>query len=105
MQSAHDYGFILDATPNDFVSGELESAIVRCDRELAPQLILIEGQSALRNQWTLWSGIFISPGQGSNFAARSGRELYKTTERLQWRILRMTSRSFNSMVLKYSYNS
>ena len=36
MQSAHDYGFILDATPNDFVSGELESAILRCDRELAP---------------------------------------------------------------------
>ncbi|MCA8977670.1 MAG: DUF1611 domain-containing protein [Planctomycetes bacterium] len=44
-----EHGFILDATPNDFVSGELEHAIVSCDRDLAPELILLEGQSALRN--------------------------------------------------------
>lgn len=43
------YGFVLDSTPNDFVSGELEHAIVSCDREAAPQVIVIEGQSALRN--------------------------------------------------------
>lgn len=43
------HGFVLDSTPNDFVSGELEHAIVSCDRELAPDLILLEGQSALRN--------------------------------------------------------
>jgi uncharacterized NAD-dependent epimerase/dehydratase family protein len=43
------YGFVLDATPNDFTSGELEHAIVTCDREAAPDLILLEGQSALRN--------------------------------------------------------
>ncbi len=43
------HGFILDATPNDFVSGELEHAIVQCDRDLGPDLILLEGQSALRN--------------------------------------------------------
>jgi uncharacterized NAD-dependent epimerase/dehydratase family protein len=43
------YGFILDSTPNDFVSGELEHAIVACDREARPDLIVIEGQSALRN--------------------------------------------------------
>ena len=29
------YGFILDSTVNDFVSGELEKAIVECDREMA----------------------------------------------------------------------
>jgi uncharacterized NAD-dependent epimerase/dehydratase family protein len=45
----HRYGFVLDATPNDFVSGELERAIVACATEAAPDLILIEGQSALRN--------------------------------------------------------
>jgi uncharacterized NAD-dependent epimerase/dehydratase family protein len=45
----HRYGFILDATPNDFVSGELERAVVACATEAAPDLILIEGQSALRN--------------------------------------------------------
>lgn len=43
------FGFILDSTVNDFVSGELERAIVDCDREAAPDLILLEGQSALRN--------------------------------------------------------
>ena len=45
----YPYGFILDSTPNDFVSGELEKAIVDCARELEPQVILLEGQSALRN--------------------------------------------------------
>ncbi len=49
MQSGHDYGFIFDSTPNDFVSGELEHAVVRCDREQNPDLILLEGQSSLRN--------------------------------------------------------
>ncbi len=43
------YGFVLDSTPNDFVSGELEHAIVACDQEAKPDLILLEGQSALRN--------------------------------------------------------
>ena len=43
------WGFILDATPNDFVCGELERAVVACDRDAAPDLILLEGQSALRN--------------------------------------------------------
>jgi len=43
------HGFIFDATLNDFVSGELEHAILECDRETAPDLILTEGQSGLRN--------------------------------------------------------
>ena len=43
------YGFILDATLNDFVSGELEKAIVQCDREVRPDVMFLEGQSALRN--------------------------------------------------------
>lgn len=45
----YKYGFILDATPNDFVCGEIERVIVACDRETSPDLILIEGQSSLRN--------------------------------------------------------
>jgi len=45
----HRYGFILDATPNDFVCGELEGAILACQRETEPDLIFIEGQSSLRN--------------------------------------------------------
>ncbi len=42
------YGFILDATLNDFVGGELERAIVACEREARPDLILVEGQASLR---------------------------------------------------------
>lgn len=43
------YGFIFDSTLNDFVSGELEHAILSCWNETRPDLILLEGQSALRN--------------------------------------------------------
>jgi len=43
------YGFIFDATINDFVSGELEHAIVTCWEKEKPDLIFLEGQSSLRN--------------------------------------------------------
>lgn len=43
------YGFVFDSTLNDFVSGELENAILTCDKETSPDVILLEGQSALRN--------------------------------------------------------
>jgi uncharacterized NAD-dependent epimerase/dehydratase family protein len=43
------YGFILDSTYNDYVSGELENALVTCDNEVNPDLMVIEGQAALRN--------------------------------------------------------
>lgn len=48
MQGAR-YGFVLDSIINDFVCGELEHALVQCEREAAPDLMVIEGQSALRN--------------------------------------------------------
>jgi uncharacterized NAD-dependent epimerase/dehydratase family protein len=43
------YGFIFDSTLNDFIAGELEHAIVSCWKETNAAVILIEGQSALRN--------------------------------------------------------
>jgi uncharacterized NAD-dependent epimerase/dehydratase family protein len=43
------YGFVFDSTLNDFISGELEHAILTCNQETSPDLILLEGQSALRN--------------------------------------------------------
>jgi len=43
------YGFVFDSTLNDFISGELEHAIVSCWKETNAHLLLIEGQSALRN--------------------------------------------------------
>jgi len=45
----HGHGFILDATPNDFVCGELEGAIFDCQRDSDPDVILLEGQSSMRN--------------------------------------------------------
>lgn len=43
------YGFIFDSTLNDFISGELEHAIVSCWNDTKADVLLIEGQSALRN--------------------------------------------------------
>ncbi len=44
-----NYGFVFDSTPNDFVSGEVEHAIVTCFEREKPDVLFIEGQSALRN--------------------------------------------------------
>ena len=44
-----NYGFVFDSTPNDFVSGEIEHAIVTCFEREKPDVMFIEGQSALRN--------------------------------------------------------
>ena len=43
------YGFVFDSTLNDFVSGELEHAIVSCWKETNADYIFLEGQSSLRN--------------------------------------------------------
>lgn len=43
------YGFILDTTVNDFVSGELAYWVCKCAEETNPDVIFIEGQSGLRN--------------------------------------------------------
>lgn len=43
------YGFIFDSTLNDFTGGELEHAILSCNKETHPDIILVEGQAALRN--------------------------------------------------------
>ena len=48
MQGAR-YGVVFDSLVNDFVCGEVEHAVVACDREASPDVIVIEGQSALRN--------------------------------------------------------
>lgn len=48
MQGAR-YGFIFDSTLNDFISGEMEHAILQCWEETKPDIIFIEGQSSLRN--------------------------------------------------------
>jgi uncharacterized NAD-dependent epimerase/dehydratase family protein len=43
------HGFIFDSTLNDFISGELEYALVSCWKETGADVLLVEGQAALRN--------------------------------------------------------
>ncbi len=43
------HGFIFDSTLNDFISGEIEGAIISCSQNCKPDLIVVEGQSGLRN--------------------------------------------------------
>ncbi|MGD9328489.1 MAG: DUF1611 domain-containing protein [Cyclobacteriaceae bacterium] len=45
----YKYGFIFDATLNDFVSGELSHAVLDAYRNEDPDFIFLEGQSSLRN--------------------------------------------------------
>jgi uncharacterized NAD-dependent epimerase/dehydratase family protein len=45
----YKYGFIFDATLNDFVCGELADAIIRAYEKEHPDFIFLEGQSSLRN--------------------------------------------------------
>ena len=48
MQGAQ-YTLVLDSLVNDFVSGEIEHAIVRAWTETRPEVIVIEGQGSLMN--------------------------------------------------------
>jgi uncharacterized NAD-dependent epimerase/dehydratase family protein len=47
-----DYGFVLDATVNDFITGELEAALSACARDRRPDVMVIEGQSSMQNPST-----------------------------------------------------
>ena len=44
-----DYGLLFDATPNDFIPGELEHALYSCWKEKQVDILIVEGQSSLRN--------------------------------------------------------
>jgi uncharacterized NAD-dependent epimerase/dehydratase family protein len=73
------YGFIFDSVPNDFVSGELEYAIVSCDREVAPDVMLLEGQSSLRNPAGPAGSEFLASGQARGVVLQHapGREHFE----------------------------
>ena len=84
----YEYGFILDATPNDFVCGELESAILACQRETEPDLILIEGQASLRNPMGPCGSELILAGgaKGVILQHAPAREFFDELEELGCRI-------------------
>jgi uncharacterized NAD-dependent epimerase/dehydratase family protein len=80
----YEFGFIFDATPNDFVSGEMEHAIVSCWRERKPDVIFLEGQSALRNPSGPCGAEYLLSAQARAVILQHpvGREFYIGTEHL-----------------------
>lgn len=89
----YPHGFIFDSTVNDFISGEIERAIVNCDREENPDLILIEGQSALRNPTGPCGSEFLLSGQAKGVVLQHapGRECHEGTEHVGCRIASVAS--------------
>jgi uncharacterized NAD-dependent epimerase/dehydratase family protein len=87
MQGA-SFGVVLDSIPNDFVSGELEHAIVSCWKAAHPELILIEGQSALRNPSGPCGSEFILSGRAAGVILQHapGRTFYEGLEEFDLRI-------------------
>ena len=83
-----EYGIVLDSIVNDFVSGELEGEIVRCDREREPQLMLLEGQSSLRNPSGPCGGeLLVSAGaKGAILQHAPGRKYFEGFEERELRI-------------------
>jgi len=57
------YGVALDAMPSQFCAGEMEGAVVRAFRETRPDVIIIEGQSALGHPAYLSSGFILRGSQ------------------------------------------
>lgn len=76
------YGFVLDSVINDFVSGEIEHAIVECDRHESPDVIVIEGQSSLRNPSGPCGAEFLVSGQARGVILQHapGRSCYRGRE-------------------------
>ncbi len=82
------YGFILDTTINDFVSGEIEAAIIRCEQEAKPDLIVVEGQSGMRNPLGPCGSEIIVSGNIKGVVLQHSpfREFYDTTENMGCRL-------------------
>ena len=82
------HGFIFDATPNDFVCGELERAMLDCQEATAPDVILLEGQSGLRNpSGPCGSELILAGGADAVILQHApGREFYEDLEELGCRI-------------------
>ena len=80
----YSHGFIFDATPNDFVSGEIERVILECVDVSKPDLILLEGQSSLRNPSGPCGSEFLLSGnaKGAVLVHPPGRKYFVDMEEL-----------------------
>jgi uncharacterized NAD-dependent epimerase/dehydratase family protein len=76
------YGFMLDSTLNDFVTGELETHIVKCFEEQKPDVIFLNGQSALRNPMGPCGSELLLAGQVKHVVLQAipARQYYEGTE-------------------------
>jgi uncharacterized NAD-dependent epimerase/dehydratase family protein len=76
------FGFILDSTLNDFVTGELETQIIKCCEEAAPDVVFLNGQSALRNPIGPCGSELLLSGQAkwTVLQAMPSRQYYEGTE-------------------------
>lgn len=78
----YPHGLIFDSTVNDFISGEIERVIVECDEAQQPDVIFIEGQSALRNPNGPCGSEFLLSGDARGVVLQHapGRRYYDSTE-------------------------
>ncbi len=87
MQGAR-YGLVFDSIVNDYVCGELEHALLSCDREQRPDVMVIEGQSSLRNPAGPCGAEFLLAGgaRGVILQHAPGREFFEGYEEACLRI-------------------
>ncbi len=111
MQGAR-YGFVLDSVVNDYVCGELEHAIVSCDREVSPEVMVLEGQAALRNPSGPCGAEFLlsADAKGVILQHGAGREFYEGYEKQGYRIPSLQSEieligHYGAKVLAVTLNS
>ncbi|UII24419.1 DUF1611 domain-containing protein [Fulvivirga maritima] len=78
------YGFIFDATPNDFIPGEIEHAIHECWLHERPEVIIVEGQASLLNPGGPCGSEFVISGKldGVFLQHHPIREKYNNLEKL-----------------------
>lgn len=78
------HGFIFDATPNDFIPGEIEHAITQCWKAEKPEVIIVEGQASLLNPGGPCGSEFIISGKLDAVILQHHpiREKYNNLERL-----------------------
>lgn len=87
------YGLILDSTLNDFVSGEIEHAVLSAWRNEKPDMIFIEGQAALRNPSGPCGSEYLISGEvdGVILQYAPAREYYNGWEHLNKKMVSLES--------------
>ncbi|HEX9650839.1 MAG TPA: DUF1611 domain-containing protein [Cyclobacteriaceae bacterium] len=106
------HGFIFDATYNDFISGEVEAALLSCYDDQKPEVIFIEGQSGLRNPSGPCGSEFLLSGnaKGSILQVVPHRKNFKGFENLNCSLPSATDeialiKMYNSEVIGITVNT